>query len=284
MADPQDDTDLDDELDDELDDTDDSDDEDDDDDDGPPAEPGSVRIGTVDLPDRMERSHYFKKCNYVELSALFGGPLKPGALAKWADVPGSVGLVAPFVLTHRHAPKAPRVWPHDTTSGDFRDSAPGRAALTEFAAAVRTVKASHAIFRSPSLYSASAANRDQLRKFFGEIATAEVVGATRVWIPDGLWDMRTAVTFATEIGVVCAIDPLVLDPGQPPEIFYDLDVSELYLRIAGLGHAGALRSERHEDLATLIESYEGVPVTVVFDSPQRWSDARNLKQALEAGM
>lgn len=245
-------------------------------------EPGSVRIGTVDLPDRMERSRYFRELDYLELSALFAGPLKPSALAKWTEAPaGSLGLVAPWVLTHRHAPTAPRLWEHDATVGDFRDSKLGRAALAELAAAIRTVKASHAIFRSPSLFSASAANRDLLKKFFGEIATEEVLGARRVWIPDGIWDVRTAITFATELGIACAFDPLVLDPGQPPEVYYDLDVPELYLRIAGLGHAGALRSERQEDLAALVEHYEGLPITIAFESPQRWADARNLKKALD---
>jgi uncharacterized protein YecE (DUF72 family) len=243
----------------------------------------AARIGTVDIPDRTERDRYFREFDYLELSALFAGPLKPSALAKWAEVApkGSIGLVAPSVLTHRKAPKATRLWPADPSVGDFRDSGPGRVALVQIAAAVEQLAAACVVFPSPPLFAASAANRDQLKKFFGEIATEDSVGAPRVWVPDGLWDPRTAVTFATEIGVTCAIDPMVRDPGTPPEVYYDLDVTSLYFRIAGLGRSGPIRSEHVDDLVMLIEHYEDLPVTVAFDSPARWKDARNLKKTLE---
>ena len=141
-----------------------------------------VRIGTVDLPDRLQRERYFKECTLLELSALYAGPLKPSALAKWAAVApeGAIALVAPWVLTHRKAPKAASLWPHDATVGDFRDSAPGRAALAQYAAALKTLRAGYAVFRSPPQFSASAANRDALKKFFGELATEETLGAPRV--------------------------------------------------------------------------------------------------------
>lgn len=235
----------------------------------------------------MERDRYFKECSLLELSALHAGPLKPSSLAKWAkgSPEGAIALVAPWVLTHRKPPKAAALWPHDATVGDFRDSAPGRAALAQLKIAVDTLKAGYVVFRSPALFAASSANRDTMKKFFGEIATEEAVGTTRVWVPDGLWDLRTAIAFANEIGVVCAFDPLVRDPGQPPEVHYDLDVSELYLRIAGLGRAGALRSERIDDLVMLVEHYADLPkAAIAFESPSRWQDARNLKKTLETAV
>lgn len=245
-----------------------------------------TRIGTVDLPERVERERYFRELDYLELSALFAGPLKPSALAKWAAVAprGSLGLVAPWVLTHRKPPKSANLWPHDATVGDFRDSAPGRAALGQLKAASDQLGAAFVVFRSPDLFAASASNRDQLKRFFGELATEEAVGAKRVWVPAGLWDLRTAITFARELGVICAFDPLVRDPGEPPEVYYDLDVSELYLRISGLGRAGTLRSERLDDLVMLLEEYEDVPATIAFESQARWQDARNLKKTLEGAL
>jgi uncharacterized protein YecE (DUF72 family) len=239
-------------------------------------------IGTVDLPERVDRERYARELSYLELSLLFAGPVKPSVLAKWKPEPsGSVGLVAPWVMTHGKPPKASKVWAHDNTVGEFRDSAPARAALVELRAAVETLSAACVVFRSPPLFAASAKNRETLQRFFGELATEEAIGTQRVWVPDGLWDVRTAITFATELGVTCAFDPLVRDPGQPPEIYYDLDVSALYLRISGLGRTGPIRTERQEDLAMLIESYDDVPVTVAFDSPQRWRDARNFKKLLD---
>lgn len=245
-----------------------------------------ARIGTVDIPDRTDRARYFRELDFLELSALFAGPLKPSALASWAEIApkGSIALVAPYVLTHRKPPKGAKLWPNDPTSGDFRDSAPGRVALAQLRAAVDQLGASHVVFKSPPLFAASAANRDTLKKFFAEVATEEALGAPRVWVPDGLWDLRTAITFAAEIDVICAWDPLVRDPGQPPEVHYDLDVSELYLRIAGLGRTGPLRSERQDDLLMLLESYEEVPATIAFESPERWKDARNLKKSLEGAV
>lgn len=246
-----------------------------------------ARIGTVDIPDRTDRERYFAELSYLELSALFPGPLKPGALQKWAQTAprGTIGLVAPWVFTHRRAPESPRLWRHDATAGDFRDSAPARDALGPFRAAIDALGAVHAIFRSPPLFAPSQVNRDRLRAFFGELATEEALGgAARVWIPDGLWEPRSAAAFAAELGVLCAIDPLVREPGQPPDLYFDLDVPALYLRISGLGRSGPLRSEQQEDLGELIEHYEDSSVssiTIAFESPSRWQDARNLKKLLE---
>jgi uncharacterized protein YecE (DUF72 family) len=241
------------------------------------------RIGTVDIPERIERARYFRDLAYLELSALFAGPLKPSLIAKWAAVApkGTIGLVAPSVLTHRKPPKSSNPWPTDASAGDYRDSAPGRAALGQLRTAVTQLGAACVVFHSPALFAPSAANRDQLKKFFGEVATAEAIGTERVWVPDGLWESRTAAKFATELGVTCAIDPLVRDPNQPPEIHYDLLVPALYFRIAGLGRSGPIRTEHLDDLAALLEHYEEIPVTVAFDSPARWKDARNLKKTLE---
>jgi len=244
----------------------------------------SVRIGSVDLPDRIDRERYFRELDFLELSALFAGPLKPSALAKWAEVApkASIALVAPWVLTHRKPPVSTSMWPHDASVGDYRDSALGRAALAQLAAAVTQLGASHVVFRSPPLFAASAANRDALKKFFSEIATVEAVGAKRVWVPDGLWDLRTAIKLANELDVICSFDPLVRDPNDPPEVHDDLDVSELYLRIVGLGRSGPIRSERQDELVMLLEQYEDVPATIAFESPARWADARNLRKTIES--
>jgi hypothetical protein len=243
-----------------------------------------TRIGCVDVPARVDRERYFRELTYCELSALFGGPQKPNTFAKWAEVapPQTLGLVAPFPITHRKAPPAAgaaAAWPHDASTGDFRDSPLARAALGDLIAAVKQTKAACVVFRSADQFSASAANRDQLTKFFSEVAPEETLGCERVWVPGGLWDLRTAVKFATELGVTCAFDPLVRDPNDPPEIHYGLEAKSLYLRIES-PRAGLIRNEKLEDLVALMEHYEELPVTVAFASPERWPDARNLKKLL----
>jgi uncharacterized protein YecE (DUF72 family) len=242
-----------------------------------------VRIGTVDIPERIERDRYFQELSYLELSALFASPLKAAALAKWKDAAPAhaIGLVAPWVLTQRKPPKSERLWHHDLTVGDFRDSVHGRSALAAFREVVTALTAAHVIFPSPALFAPSSANREQLKRFFAEVATAESVGAPRVWVPDGLWEPRAAVRFAAELGVTCAIDPLVYDPNTPAEVYEELEASALYFRITGLGRTGAVRSEKLEDLAALVEHYEGIELTLAFASPARWQDARNFKKLLE---
>lgn len=239
-----------------------------------------TRIGCVDVPARVDRERYFKELTYCELGALFTGPQKPSTFAKWSEIApaGALGLVAPFPITHRKAPVAGKLWDSDASTGDFRDSPIARTALAELHKAADQVKASHLVFKSADNFSASAANRDQLKKFFTELAPDRGPDhADRVWVPGGLWDLRTAVKFATELGVTCAFDPLVRDPNDPPEIFYDLEVSSLYLRIES-ARAGLIRNEKLEDIVALVEHYDSLPVTIAFASPERWQDARNLKK------
>ncbi len=214
---------------------------------------------------------------------LFAGPVKPGVLAKWADLapPQSIGLVAPFSLTHRKPPAGAKLWPHDASTGDFRISETSRAALAALRDAVQTVRARYVVFRSPETFSPSAANRDQLRAFFAELATAEELGVERVWVPGGLWEPRAAVHFAEELGVTCAIDPLVRAPGELDDPFEDLEAGSLYFRPEGAGRTGTIRNERLEDFAALVASYADRPRTVAFASPERWQDARNFKKLLD---
>ena len=206
-------------------------------------------------------------------------------LAKWKEVapPRSIGLVAPFSLTHRKPPAGTKLWEHDATTGDFRISETSRGALTQLAEAVTAVEARYVVFRSAESFSPSAANRDELRRFFSELATTEAIGAERVWVPGGLWETRAATKLATELDVTCALDPLVHVPGELDDPFADLEADSLYFRIEGAGRTGPIRSERLEDLAALIEGYEDRALTIVFASAERWQDARNLKKLLADG-
>lgn len=241
------------------------------------------RIGTVDVPAKIDRERYFRELSYLELTALFAGPQKPSTLAKWAELapPQTIGLVAPFVMTHRKPPSGPKLWTHDASSGDFRSSDPARAALAPLREAVDAVQAACVVFRSPEAFSPSASNRDELKKFFGELATAEAIGTERIWVPGGLWEVRSAVKLANELGVTCAVDPLVQEPGATDDPFADLETDALYFRIEGAGRAGMIRNERLEDLAALLEQFEDLEsLTVAFASPERWQDARNLVKLL----
>jgi len=238
-------------------------------------------VGTVDVPAKIDRERYFRELTYLELSALFAGPLKPGSLTKWEGAPaGTIGLVAPFPLTHRKPPAGSKLWAHDAMSGDFRASDAGNATLEPLREVIAKISARCVVFRAPDSFSPSAANRDVLRKFFAEVVPQELLNVERVWLPGGLWEVRSAAKFASELGVTLAFDPMVREPGEPVEIHHDLELSALYLRPEGAGRAGMIRNERLEDLAMLMEHYESLPVTVAFASPERWQDARNLLKLL----
>jgi hypothetical protein len=242
------------------------------------------RIGTVDVPARIERERYFAELDYLELSALFAGPQKPSSLAKWKDVApaGSLGLVAPYVLTHRHAPDHPKPWPSDASTGDFRDSPLAKSALDALVESVRDLGASCVVFRSADDFSPSAANRDQLARFFAEHASEAALGVPRVWLPGGLWGIRTSAKVAAELGLTLAFDPLVHDPAAPHERYEDLDVPGVYFRVENAGRTGLVRNEKLEDLVALLEQYEDLQPIVAFASPERWQDARNFKKLLES--
>jgi hypothetical protein len=213
-----------------------------------------VSVGTVDIPERVDRERYFQELDYVELSLLVRG-VKDKTRDKWAaSCPrGAVGLVV---------------------AGELRETP------VTLANDVAAFGAACVVFRSPPLFSPSQAHRDQLRRFFGEVATAEAIGATRVWIPDGLWQPRDAVKVAAELGVACAIDPLVREPGAPPEMYEGLDAPAMYFRIEAPSRPGALDAGQLEELAALAEYYEErsvESVRVVFATHDRWRDARAFK-------
>src|SRR5262245_8956298 len=182
-----------------------------------PGEALRVRVGTVDLPARSGWDRYFGILSYLELSGLFAAPVKTGTLSRWrAAAPSrSLGLVAPWPITHRRAPSS-RGWAGDDESGEFRDSAATREALAALAAAAGRVEAAAVVFQAPADHSTSASSRETLQRFFAEVAPATMfAGVHRVWIPGGLWERELALALAAESGVLCAVDPFVRAPDEP---------------------------------------------------------------------
>src|SRR5205085_5641497 len=125
-----------------------------------PLTDATVRIGTVDVPAKIERERYFRELDYLELSVLFAGPVKPGTLARWDELApeGGIGLAAPFSLTHRKPPAGTKLWPHDASTGDFRDSPISRATLAPLRETAAGLHARTTVVRSPEDFSPSAGN------------------------------------------------------------------------------------------------------------------------------
>jgi uncharacterized protein YecE (DUF72 family) len=245
-----------------------------------------VRVGCADLPPGNVRERYFNQLSYLESSLWLTGPVKAATWKKWCTSPaGALGLVAPLVITHSsgkggptHAftvPREPTAW------GDLRDTPTVREHVDLLARAAAEAKASAVVFHTPPSFSPSQSNRDTIRRFFRETAPAEKLGAAvRVWRPDGLWEPRTAVALAAELGIVCALDPLILDPGgTPPEFYDDLPGDSVYFRVSGLGRPSRKLPEHEvERLIELIARFERA--WVVFATAERFRDARGLLQMI----
>ena len=220
-----------------------------------------VHVGCADLPHGTGWDRYFSKLGFVETSILSRGSARPSVLARWraaAPGPGAFALVAPEITSN----------PPGVARG-----------VDELAAAARALEAGAIVFRTPPSFTPSAGNRDLLRRLFSEVVTDELAGsAVRVWQPDGLWDTRTAVKLASEMGVVFGCDPLMRDQTRdPPDFFATLDVPDVYFRVTGLGRGGRrLASSQVDELVELIEPY--TRAWVVFATVDSFADATRFQR------
>ena len=244
----------------------------------------TIQIGCADLPRGINRERAARELSYLETSLWLTGPVKQATWRQWsASVPaGFLGLTAPVVITHPsgrgapphrfQVPDAPGAW------GELRDTPTVRTHVAQLAAAAVESKASAVVFHTPPSFSPSQSHRDMLRHFFTEVATAAAFGdAARVWRPDGLWEPPAAVKLAAELGVVCALDPLVEDPtGTPPEFYESMPVEAVYFRVSGLGRPPRKLPPFDLDrLAELVELYGRA--WVVFATAERFRDARAFR-------
>lgn len=258
-----------------------------------PSEPAApeLHIGCVDLPVRLSRHRYFEVLTYLETSATLHGVPRPSVMQRWrqeAGAHGRYGLVAPQTITHRPGPKGyPR---HKNTlapaelaqAGGFRATDLVRREVEALAEAGAICSAEAVIFRTPHDFAPSMANRDAMRAFFGDIAPAGRFGdAIRVWEPTGLWELETAASFAGELGLVLACDPLTTDQiGTDREIFGRLPGDDAYFRVTGLGMARRRIDEYAlEPLLEAAESYRRV--WVVFAHEGKYPDAIRTRRQLQ---
>lgn len=220
-----------------------------------------VHVGCADLPHGVGWDRYFSKLGFVETTVLTRNNARPAVLAKWraaAPGPGAFGVVAPEITSN----------PVGVARG-----------IDQVVTALGALEAGALVFRTPPSFTPSSGNRELLRRLFSEVVPAEITGtAARVWQPDGLWDTRTAVKLAAELGVVFGCDPLVRDQTRdPPDFFATLDVPDVYFRVTGLGRGGRrLASSQVDELAEITGAYERA--WVVFATVDSLSDATRFQR------
>lgn len=224
-----------------------------------------VHVGCADLPTGKGWERYFEKLSFVETSILLRKPPRPSVLAKWraaAPGAGAFSVVAPPIV--------------ERPLGVAGGTAP-------VVAAAQALEAGAVVFRTPPTFSPSAANRDTLRRFFGEVAHEGTFGAAvRAWHPDGLWEVRTALKLANELGVVLVADPFVRDATRdPPDLYATLETSDVYFRVTGMGRGQRrLGPAQLEELADATSAYERA--WVVFATVDAFVDATRFQRTLGA--
>ena len=121
-----------------------------------------------------------------------------------------------------------------------------------------------------------------MRKYFGEIASAEAFGTTaRVWEPAGLWEPAGITKIADELHLSVAIDPLAQDPLEAYQSFVADQMSRgsAYLRIHGMG-ISRRRFEPYQ-LEMLAEMLLDIDrAWVVFAHPGKYPDALAMARAI----
>lgn len=242
-----------------------------------------VIVGCAGLPHGVGWPRYFLRLPYLETAALLWGPVRPSVLRRWRESArhdGAFGVVAPAIITHTPTSKGygPRGWPVPSDriheAGGFRSTEIVRQGVSALTEAADVLDAGVVVFRTPPDFSPSQSNRDAMRRFFNEDASADRFGGRpRAWVPSGLWEPPTAYAFARELGILCGLDPLGGDPEKRHAPFWaSLSGDDAYLVVSGLGRAR--RRTSNDDLEQIADiALRHDRAWVVFSTVEPFPDA-----------
>lgn len=235
-----------------------------------------IRVGCAGVPSGVSRATYFERLDLLETDVTFFDPPREVALKRWRNEapPGSAfSVLAWQVITHEagtpgYARVAAPLSPETLAgAGGFRDTPAVRDAWTRTLSSARALGAEVILFQTPPSFAPTEANREALRRFFGEVA-ADHGDTTLAWEPHGLWEPQQASALAVELGLVYALDPLQLETPPPDE-------PKAYFRIHGLGvYRGKLGDDLLELVADMAEGYERA--WVVFANVEKLGDAQRF--------
>jgi uncharacterized protein YecE (DUF72 family) len=132
------------------------------------------------------------------------------------------------------------------------------------------------IFSTRPSFSPSTANRESMKRFFGEVV-GDRGGRTLGWEPRGTWEPGQAARLCQELDLLHAYDPLL------PEDDLRLPPTEnAYFRLHGLGlQRNRLSDERLAELAERVAEHPRA--WVIFANLERFRDAQRF-QALWAAL
>jgi uncharacterized protein YecE (DUF72 family) len=239
-----------------------------------------IRVGTAGLPSGVARHAYFERLDLLEVDVTFFEPPRDKALARWREeAPAGAGfsLLAWQLITHEadtpgYARLTHKLSPEARNKvGSFRPTDEVADAWKRTLASARALGAEVILFQTPPVFTPTEANRNALRRFFGETA-AEHGDITLAWEPRGIWEPAQAATLASELGIVYALDPLQLEVPPPDEPM-------AYFRLHGLGiYRNKIGDDMLELLADMVEGYERA--WVVFANVEKYRDAERFHKLL----
>ncbi len=190
------------------------------------------QVGCAELPPGMSRSKYFEKLGLLEIGTFSNrkaGTSKPSrkVVRGWREKSPETAQFS--VLAHSEL-TGTKAFPIDDAGIEIANS---------LADSCEILAAETVVFRTPASFSPSSQNRERMKAFFADVATAEKFGSTaRVWEPSGLWEHKGISEMAEHCGLLVAVDPLAQDPLDENTDFVieQLAKGQAYLRISGIGH------------------------------------------------
>ncbi len=217
------------------------------------------------------REAYWHVADLVELLGPHHGAPKRAPLRKLRKQAGpdkGIIVVASQLVTHPAEDPAFRFDRQAMPSGPcglLRDTEAVAAGWQSTVQAAEACEAQGVLLRTPPAFTPSTAHRAALARFT-EAALADLSGRALAWDPAGLWEPEEAAALATELGLVCAVDPLRDEPAEGPLA---------YFRLRGL-----LRYSDDDLLDVLEHAADFDRAWVLFDHPDRLRDAKRAKRLL----
>jgi uncharacterized protein YecE (DUF72 family) len=229
-----------------------------------------IRIGTVGFP--IVRSSVLAQVDIVELTEGYEIPPLKSTGRRWrAKTPQRVAysLQLPRYLFETPSPNSSLPGDRDAYGG-FRVSEENLGLWKRAMDFAEGVGAQTLVLKTPASFSPTKGNTEALCGFFAAVDRA---GRQLVWEPSGIWEPRSAASFAGSLDVIVAVDPLRDEPPQGETAYFRLGP------FAAMGtRLGTYDLERLADAAAPFET-----VTYVFETLRALDDARNLKTLFASG-
>jgi uncharacterized protein YecE (DUF72 family) len=237
-----------------------------------------IRVGCGPFPP--QRRTYVNSFSIVELTETFFEAAQASTFRRWRNQsPAGFEFVlgASLWLTRDPLDPTDETPPADFAKrefGFFADTAANAAVWEMIAAQAEALKSERVLFRTPSSFGPSQANRNAMLNFFAK--NVHPTNLTGVWEPRGIWSADEISEFAAELGVLVCEDPHVEEEfPEPPDC-------EAYYALTAPQGRREFSPDDFEDLLDWLNTHEH-RVNVFFRGPDRFDHARAFAKRVSAG-